>query len=178
MSISDSTKEPVAASGGWFTARMLRIAAPAALVRVRASLTGILGFCDELLAIDDFADYGPNGLQVPGAEEVSRVATGVTANLELLKRAVGGGAELVLSGPPRPPLGGELLVLPPDGRPPAGPALRRGLLAAYHLPLDAHPRIGNNALLRERSRPGGGPARIRHGEGLRRSARSAGRPSR
>ena len=60
-----------------------------------ASLTGILGFCDELLAIDDFADYGPNGLQVPGAEEVSRVATGVTANLELLKRAVGG-AELVL----------------------------------------------------------------------------------
>ncbi|MGZ5411908.1 MAG: Nif3-like dinuclear metal center hexameric protein [Solirubrobacterales bacterium] len=115
-----------------------------------ASLTEILDFCDELLAIGDFEDYGPNGLQVPGAEEVSRVATGVTANLELLERAVGGGAELVLVHHGLL-WGGELS---PFSRPMA--ARLRALLcadaslAAYHLPLDAHPRIGNNALLRER----------------------------
>ena len=64
----------------------------------------ILAHLDELLDASSFADYGPNGLQVPGAEEVTTVATGVSAGLELFERAAAQGAELVLV-PPRSVLG-------------------------------------------------------------------------
>ena len=109
----------------------------------------LIGYCDELLDSAAFEDYGPNGVQVPGAAEVTKVATGVSANLETLTAAVDGGAQLVLvhhgllwGGPP------EALSTPMASR------LRTLLcadasLAAYHLPLDAHPEVGNNALLRE-----------------------------
>jgi dinuclear metal center YbgI/SA1388 family protein len=109
----------------------------------------ILGFCDELLDAKSFEDYGPNGLQVPGAGEVSKVATGVSANLETLERATDGGAELVISHHGLL-WGDEVTALSV----PMAARLRTLLcsqtsLAAYHLPLDAHPEIGNNALLRD-----------------------------
>jgi dinuclear metal center YbgI/SA1388 family protein len=115
-----------------------------------AALEEILGYCDDLLEVDSFEDYGPNGLQVPGAAYVDRIATGVTANLAFLERATASGAELVLVH--HGLLWGS--ELSPLSRPLAG-RLRALLcadvsLAAYHLPLDAHPEIGNNALLRER----------------------------
>jgi dinuclear metal center YbgI/SA1388 family protein len=114
-----------------------------------AALDEILGFCDELLDLDSFEDYGPNGLQVPGRTDVGRVATGVSANLEFLERAVGSGAELVMAH--HGLLWGK--EIEPFSRPMAA-RLRTLLaadasLAAYHLPLDAHPEIGNNALLRD-----------------------------
>jgi len=109
----------------------------------------ILGYCDELLDCGSFEDYGPNGLQVPGAPEVSRIATGVTANLETLERGVGSGAELVLThhgllwgdevSPLSVPMAARLRAL----------LCSEASLAAYHLPLDAHPEFGNNALLRD-----------------------------
>ena len=99
--------------------------------------------------IGSFEDYGPNGLQVPGAAEVSRVATGVSANLELLEAAVEWRAELVIAhhgllwgselGALSVPLAARLRALLCAGT----------SLAAYHLPLDAHAEIGNNALLRD-----------------------------
>jgi dinuclear metal center YbgI/SA1388 family protein len=109
----------------------------------------ILDYCDDLLDCESFEDYGPNGLQVPGRSEVSRLATGVTANLETLERGVSGGAELVITH--HGLLWGDqlsALAVPMAAR------LRTLLcsdvsLAAYHLPLDAHPEIGNNALLRD-----------------------------
>jgi dinuclear metal center YbgI/SA1388 family protein len=112
-----------------------------------ASRDEIVSFCDQLLQIGAFEDYGPNGLQVPGAEEVSKVAAGVSANLAFLEAAVESGAQLAIAhhglfweGDSRALtqlLAGRLRVL-----------LDSGLsLAAYHLPLDAHPEIGNNALL-------------------------------
>ncbi|HEX3562646.1 MAG TPA: Nif3-like dinuclear metal center hexameric protein [Solirubrobacterales bacterium] len=109
----------------------------------------ILSFCDDLLDVGSFEDYGPNGIQVPGKGEVSKVATGVSANQELLQRAIDAGAELVLTH--HGLLWGselEALSVPMAAR------LRTLLcadasLAAYHLPLDAHPEIGNNALLRD-----------------------------
>jgi dinuclear metal center YbgI/SA1388 family protein len=109
----------------------------------------ILSYCDDLLDCGAFDDYGPNGLQVPGRAEVSKVATGVSANLETLERAVDGGAELVMTH--HGLLWGDslsALSVPMASR------LRALLcsdasLAAYHLPLDAHPEIGNNALLRD-----------------------------
>jgi dinuclear metal center YbgI/SA1388 family protein len=114
-----------------------------------AALGEILGFCDELLGAGSFEDYGPNGLQVPGTSEVTRVATGVSANLELLQAAVDSGAQLVLTHHGLL-WGDELAALSV----PMAARLRALLcadvsLAAYHLPLDAHPEIGNNALLRD-----------------------------
>jgi dinuclear metal center YbgI/SA1388 family protein len=107
----------------------------------------ILAFADELLDVGSFRDYGPIGLQVVGAEEVTSVVCAVSASLELFEHAANAGAELVVvhhgifwDNEPR--------VV--DRR---MKARLRALfdaditLAAYHLPLDAHPEIGNNVLL-------------------------------
>jgi dinuclear metal center YbgI/SA1388 family protein len=107
----------------------------------------IVAFLDELLEIDAFSDYGPNGLQVPGAERVTRVVTGVSAQHELFRRAVEADAQLVICHH------GLFWDFQPRS---VGPALKRRLqtlfaadlsVAAYHLPLDAHPEVGNNALI-------------------------------
>ena len=109
----------------------------------------LIGFLDDLLDSASWDDYGPNGLQVWGRDEVELVATGVSAHRELFERAAAAGAGLVVchhglfwgAGPTT-----------------VGPQLRRRLealfeadasLAAYHLPLDAHPEVGNNALICE-----------------------------
>ncbi|MDX6653107.1 MAG: hypothetical protein QOJ38_1888 [Solirubrobacterales bacterium] len=110
----------------------------------------IIAFCDELLSAADFEDYGPNGLQVPGASAVERIASGVSANQELLSQAVEDGAQLCLVHHGLFWEGAQRSLTPQLAR-----RLRTLLaadvsLAAYHLPLDAHTEIGNNALLCER----------------------------
>jgi dinuclear metal center YbgI/SA1388 family protein len=109
----------------------------------------ILGYCDDLLDCGSFEDYGPNGLQVPGPTEVSKIATSVSANLETLERGIEAGAELIIThhgliwgdapSPVSVPMAARLRAL----------LCSDVSLAAYHLPLDAHPEIGNNALLRD-----------------------------
>src|SRR3954471_2599422 len=112
-----------------------------------AQLTHVISYLDELLAIGDFHDYGPNGLQVPGADEVGTVVTGVSANLELFEKASELGAQLVVAHH------GLFWDFHPRSLTPAMKArlhllFERDLsLAAYHLPLDAHPEVGNNALI-------------------------------
>jgi dinuclear metal center YbgI/SA1388 family protein len=114
-----------------------------------ASRDEIISFCDGLLEIEAFDDYCPNGLQVPGAAEVSKLATAVSANLETIERAITAGAQLVLCH--------HGLFWDSQERSLTAPmaARLRALLGAdvslagYHLPLDAHPEIGNNALLRD-----------------------------
>jgi dinuclear metal center YbgI/SA1388 family protein len=107
----------------------------------------IVAFLDELLEIERFADYGPNGLQVPGGDMVEGVLTGVSAHRELFERAVAQPAQLVLAHH------GILWDAQPRRIVPAQAARLKLLLthdiglAAYHLPLDAHPELGNNALL-------------------------------
>jgi dinuclear metal center YbgI/SA1388 family protein len=112
-----------------------------------ASRDEIVRHLDELLEIDGFSDYGPNGLLVPGAEEVTTVATGVSAQLELFRRAADAGAELVLTHH------GLFWDFHPRT---IGPAMKERLralfdadisLASYHIPLDAHAEVGNNALI-------------------------------
>ena len=61
-------------------------------------MTEVISYLDGLLAIGEFRDYGPNGLQVPGADDVSRVVTGVSANLELFEGAAALEAQLVERG--------------------------------------------------------------------------------
>ena len=60
------------------------------------SVAELIDHLDDLLRIGDFEDLGPNGLQVPADREVERVVTGVTAQRELIERAIAEDAQLVL----------------------------------------------------------------------------------
>jgi dinuclear metal center YbgI/SA1388 family protein len=107
----------------------------------------IVAFANELLDLDAYPDYGPMGLQVVGARDVEKIACGVSASRELFERAGESGAQLVLvhhglfwDNEPRAV--GETM----RGRLTALFAADLSL-AAYHLALDAHPELGNNALL-------------------------------
>ena len=112
-----------------------------------ARISSIVAALDELLDPAAFADLGPNGLQVPGGEEARRVVTGVSAQLELIERAVELDAQLLLVHH------GLVWDFHPTGLTPVlaerlRPLFKHDLaLAAYHIPLDAHPEVGNNAIL-------------------------------
>ena len=100
-----------------------------------------------LLAVERFKDYGPNGLQVEGAAEVSRLVSGVTASRALIDAAIEARADAIL-------VHHGLFWRGQDGRLTGWLAERvRRLMAhginlfAYHLPLDAHAELGNNAQL-------------------------------
>jgi dinuclear metal center YbgI/SA1388 family protein len=112
-----------------------------------AQITDIIATLDELLDPGGFGDLGPNGLQVPGTPEITRVLTAVSAQRAVSERAVQLGAQLVLVHH------GLFWDFHPTGLTPILAERLRPLfkhdinLAAYHIPLDAHPVIGNNALL-------------------------------
>src|ERR1700759_5362321 len=107
-------------------------------------LREVVGFLDAPLEIDRFKDYATNGLQVEGAPEIERIVTGVSASAELLALAVEQHADLVVVHHGLVWGGGLTRI--------AGPMARRlklllgndVSLAAYHLPLDKHARLGNN----------------------------------
>jgi dinuclear metal center YbgI/SA1388 family protein len=113
-------------------------------------ISTIVSALDELLDVAAFRDLGPNGLQVPGPRDVERVATGVTAQRELIEKAIAAGAQLILVHH------GLFWDFLPTGLSPVLAERLRPLfkhdvaLAGYHLPLDAHAEIGNNAILAER----------------------------
>jgi len=107
----------------------------------------IVSFANEFLDIGSYPDYGPMGLQVVGAPEVAKIACGVSASRELFERAAAARAQLVIVH--------HGLFWEKDSRV-IGSLQRARLealfggdlsLVAYHLALDAHPEIGNNALL-------------------------------
>ena len=126
----------------------------------------------ELLDVAAIGDYCPNGLQVEGRAEIRRLISGVTASQRFLAAAIEAGADAVLvhhgyfwKGEPAPLTGMKA-------------ARVRMLFAhelnlfAYHLPLDVHPQLGNNAwlgrLLGVAAQPpvaaGGTPGLLWHGE--------------
>jgi dinuclear metal center YbgI/SA1388 family protein len=108
-------------------------------------LDDVVRYLDRTLEAHLFRDYGPNGLQVEGRRQVTRVVTGVSANLALIEAAAARGADLLVvhhgliwgAGIER--LTGSLARR-------VAALLGAGIsLCAYHLPLDKHPRLGNNA---------------------------------
>ena len=102
---------------------------------------------NKLLEPNRFRDYCPNGLQVEGREEIASIVSGVTASQALIEAALGCGADMLLvhhgyfwKGETQEIIGMKRQ------------RLQRLLtndvnLFAYHLPLDAHPELGNNAQL-------------------------------
>jgi dinuclear metal center YbgI/SA1388 family protein len=106
-------------------------------------LREVISFLDTTLEADRFKDYAPNGLQVEGALEVDVVVCGVSANMALIERAIEVDADLIVVhhgliwGP-------GLTRIVGAGAKRLGALLANQIsLAAYHLPLDKHPRLGN-----------------------------------
>lgn len=100
---------------------------------------------DALLAPEKFRDFGPNGLQVEGCLEIRKIVSGVTASRALIEAAVGARADAIF-------VHHGLFWRGQDGRVTGWMKQRLALLLAhdinlfaYHLPLDAHPELGNNA---------------------------------
>lgn len=109
----------------------------------------LLSDFDALLEPGRFKDYGPNGLQVEGRQEIRRIVSGVTASLALIEAAATAGADAIF-------VHHGLFWRGQDGSVTGWMKQRLALLLAhdinlfaYHLPLDAHPALGNNAQLGE-----------------------------
>ena len=112
-----------------------------------AQRSAIESAMNSLLEVGRFRDYGPNGLQVEGRAEVRRLVCGVTASRALIEAALADGADAIL-------VHHGLFWRGHDGRVTGwlkarlAPLLAADVsLFAYHLPLDAHPELGNNAQL-------------------------------
>lgn len=113
------------------------------------SAQALAKFCDDYLDANAFKDYCPNGLQVDGGRPIQRIITGVTACEALIDAAIDADADAIMvhhgyfwKGEPEPITGMK------------GKRIRKLMqhgisLIAYHLPLDAHPIVGNNAKLAE-----------------------------
>jgi dinuclear metal center YbgI/SA1388 family protein len=115
-----------------------------------AGLMEIVGYCDRLLDCASFKDYCPNGLQLEGNSDVSRIVSGVTASQALIDSAVERNADLLLVHH-----GffwrGEDPCLTGMKRRRIKALLGNDIsLLAFHLPLDAHPEFGNNTQLGQR----------------------------
>lgn len=115
-----------------------------------ASRDEIVAYANQLLEVERWPEFGPPGLQVVGSAEVTRLACGVSSSLALFEAAAAEEAEMVLVHHGLFWRNEPLVV---DAR------LRRRLevlfaadasLVAYHLALDAHPELGNNAQLAAR----------------------------
>jgi len=105
----------------------------------------LLSYCEQLLRVDAFADYAPNGLQVEGCARVERIVSGVTASQALLDAAVEQGADTLLVHHGYFWKGEDARVLGMK-RQRLATLLRHDInLVAYHLPLDGHSIYGNNA---------------------------------
>ncbi len=115
-----------------------------------AQLQQLLDYTNRLLEIERFSDYCPNGLQVEGRAEVTRLVTGVTASMALLEAAVDYGAHAVLVHHGYFWKGEDARVTGMKQRRLRCLLVNEISLMAYHLPLDAHPMLGNNAQLAER----------------------------
>lgn len=110
-------------------------------------LSELTQYLNSLLSVEQYRDYCPNGVQVTGCAEVNKIVTGVTACQQLLDAAVLANADAVLVHH------GYFW----KGEDPCITGIKRDRIAtlinndmsllAYHLPLDAHPVLGNNAQL-------------------------------
>ena len=112
-------------------------------------LKDLLSYSDNILEIERFKDYCPNGLQVEGKPEVKKIVSGVTASQALIDAAIEAEADVLLVHHGYFWQGEDARIIGIKYK-----RIRRLIesginLLAYHLPLDAHPLYGNNAKLAE-----------------------------
>lgn len=100
-----------------------------------------------LLQPERFRDYCPNGLQVEGVNKMSRLVTGVTASQALIEAAISAGADSILVHHGYFWKGEDQAIVGIKRRRLAALLAANINLFSYHLPLDAHPELGNNAQL-------------------------------
>lgn len=117
--------------------------------RIMAQLKEIIQWCDQTLNTHEFKDYAPNGLQIEGRSDVQKILCAVTASQEAIEAAIAQNADLLLvhhgyfwKGEPYPITGMR------------GKRIKSLIqhdisLVGYHLPLDSHPTLGNNAAIAE-----------------------------
>jgi len=106
----------------------------------------IIEFCNKYLKADAFNDYCYNGLQIEGREDISKIVTGVSLSKQFIKKAIDENADMIIVH--------HGLFKSQLGDPPHIIGIFRDRiklllehdinLCGYHLPLDAHPEIGNN----------------------------------
>ncbi|MDR3413716.1 MAG: Nif3-like dinuclear metal center hexameric protein [Formivibrio sp.] len=111
---------------------------------VRNELENYIG---QLLSVAHFSDYAPNGLQVEGRLQISRIATGVTASLAMIDAALAQGADALLVHHGYFWKNENPCIIHTKKTRLARLLVNDLNLLAYHLPLDAHPELGNNAQL-------------------------------
>lgn len=112
-----------------------------------AALQEIIQWCNDTLKTHEFKDYAPNGLQIEGKSEVKKIVCAVTASQDAIDAAIAQQADLLLvhhgyfwKGEAYPITGMR------------GKRIKTLIqhdisLVAYHLPLDSHPMLGNNAAI-------------------------------
>ncbi len=110
-------------------------------------LNELRDYIGRLLEIDRFRDYCPNGVQVEGRPEIRRLATGVTASQHILEAATAWGADAILVHHGYFWRNEDATLTGIKKRRITHLLQRDVSLLAYHLPLDAHPELGNNAQL-------------------------------
>ena len=113
-------------------------------------LNELRDYIESELAVSRFRDYCPNGVQVEGRAEVRRIATGVTASQSVLEAATAWGADAILVHHGYFWRNEDAVITGIKKRRVAHLLKHDVSLLAYHLPLDAHPDLGNNAQLGER----------------------------
>ncbi len=109
----------------------------------------VIAFMNEKLEIGRYTDGLPIGLQIEGRDDVGKIATGVSACIELFERAIAWGADMIVVHHGMFWDGSDRVV--------RGPLKRRlkmlldadVSLVGYHLPLDANFEVGNNVLIAE-----------------------------
>jgi len=107
-------------------------------------------YLNQLLEITGFKDYCPNGLQVEGRNTIRKIVTGVTASLDLLNAAAAEKADAIIVHHGYFWRGENACITGMKGRRIALLMRHEINLFAYHLPLDIHPELGNNAQLAKR----------------------------
>ena len=101
-------------------------------------------YCNNFLNVKNFKDYGPNGLQIEGSETINKIVSGVSANLDLIERAIEEKADAIFVHH-----GifwdNESNVITGAKQKKIALLINNNInLFGYHLPLDDHPEVGNN----------------------------------
>ena len=116
-------------------------------MKLHVKLNDLNNYLNQLLQVERFSDYCPNGLQVEGKQEVGHLVTGVTASYELLQAALEANADAILVHHGYFWRGESMPIVGIKKRRIQFLLQHEISLLAYHLPLDAHLEFGNNVML-------------------------------